>query len=250
MSKRKRGRGLPPIPIDRAKSRLDANLKKIEAIPPRIPPPQEYGSIMENIRKDTDMLLKYAKTPEDKLKYTRIIFTTGQMYLWYPWSIGTLSKEEGRDYILGKSMQAENDQYTYLNILREKKEKEENDRRLKETLDILGATNVIFRKPKPGLRIRIPPKKPKPIRDYKNALDRKALAKNKIAKFLQLLRMRKRMFKANKSKENKKEWKLAKERWLAAREEYIEAKKDLPIKQKAYEEFKKRGPLAKPFKKL
>ena len=77
-------------------------------------------------------------------------------------------------------------------------------------------------------------------RDYKKALDRKAFAGNKIRNFLKLLKKRKVMFKANKSKENRKEWKLAKERWLAAREEYIEAKKDLPIKEKAYKEFKKR----------
>ena len=161
--KRKRGRGLPPRSLVSSKSRLERNLQKIEAMPPRIPPPPNYGIIMENIRQDTDMLLKYAQTTEDKLKYTQIIFNIGQMYLWHPWKVGTLTKEGARDYILGKAMQAENDQYEYILMI-------ERDNSLKKTLDKLGATDLIYKKPNSlGLRIRIPRQKPKPYRDYANA---------------------------------------------------------------------------------
>ena len=135
--KRKRGRGLPPRSLVSSKSRLKHNLQKIEAMPPRIPPPPNYGMIMENIRQDTDMLLKYAQTTEDKLKYTQIIFNIGQMYLWHPWKVGTLTKEGASDYILGKAMQAENDQYEYILMI-------ERDNSLKKTLDKLLQRIFLF----------------------------------------------------------------------------------------------------------
>ena len=247
-SKRKRGRGLPPRPIGSTKSRLKRNLQKIEAMPPRVPPPQEYGTTMENIRKDADMMLKYAQTPKEKLKYVQIIFKVGQMYLWYPWKVGTLSEDDARDYILGKAMQAENDQYKYISIV-------ERDNTLKKTLDKLGATDLIYKKPSSsGLKIRLPRQKPKPYREYKRALDRKALAQNKLKKFINLHKMRKRMYLSasqENKKETKREMKLARIRWERAREEYLDAKQDLPKKKKAYEEFRARGqaPMAKSFRK-
>ena len=244
-SKRKRGRGLPPRPIGSTKSRLKRNLQKIEAMPPRVPPPQEYGTIMENIRKDADMMLKYAQTPKEKLKYTQIIFKVGQMYLWYPWKVGTLSEEDARDYILGKALQAENDQYKYKSIV-------ERDNTLKKTLDKLGATDLIFKKPSSsGLKIRLPRQKPKPYRDYADAIRRKAFTEKKLKKMINLHKLRKKIYNQNRTEANKNELKLAATRGKRAKKEYSEAKKDLPIKKRAYEEFKARGqaPRAKQFRK-
>lgn len=244
-AKRKRGRGLPPTSLGLSKSRLNKSLQRIDNIPPRIPPPRDYGNTMENIRKDADMLLRYADTPEDKLKYVQIIFRVGQMYLWYPWKVGNLPDDKGREHVLGKAMQAEQEQYKYIRVVEKKTT-------LKQTLDKLGATDLIFKKTnQSGLRIRLPRKKPKPYRDYKSALNRKALAKNKLRKFINLHKMRKKIFIANKTRENKRELTLARERWARANKEYSEARSDLPIKKKAYEEFRanKQAPIAKSFRK-
>lgn len=251
-SKRKRGRGLLPRAFVVSKSRLRQNLQKIEDIPPTIPPPEDYGTTMENIRKDSNILFNYAKTPEDKLKYIQIIFKIGQMYLWYPWKVGALTDDKGREYILAKAMQAEQGQYTFIDILRKKGEKEKRDNRLKQTLDKLGATDLFFKKPHPaGLKIRIPRRKPKPVRDYEEAQVRRYKSKIKLMKFINLHKRMTKIHRSNKTTESKKELKLARERWERSRTEYLEAKRDLPKKEKAYEKWKNRSkaPKAKAFKK-
>mgnify|MGYP001008653332 CR=1 FL=1 len=251
-SKRKRGRGLLPRAFVVSKSRLRQNLQKIEDIPPTIPPPEDYGTTMENIRKDSNILFNYAKTPEDKLKYTQFIFKIGQMYLWYPWKVGALTDDKGREYILAKAMQAEQGQYTFIDALREKKEKEKRDNRLKQTLDKLGATDLFLKKPHPaGLKIRIPRKKPKPVRDLEEAQVRRFKTKMKLKKFITLYDNSRQRYDANRRPENREKRKLARERWERAKVEYLEAKRDLPKKEKAYREWRqnRKAPRAKAFKK-
>jgi hypothetical protein len=250
--KRKRGRGLMPRSLGSTKPRLESNLQKIEDMSPRIPPPEDYGTTMENIRKDSSILFNYAKTPEDKLKYTQIIFKLGQMYLWYPWKVGTLTDDKGKEYILAKAMQAEQDQYTFIDILRKKKEKETRDKLLKQTLDKLGATDLFFKKPHPsGLKIRIPRRKPKPVRDVEEARMTLYKADKNLSKFTKFYGIRQQRYNENRTDENKAERKRARRRWKRAKEEYLEAKRDSIRKEKAYEKWKNRSraPRAKAFKK-
>lgn len=99
--------------LDRIK-RLDCSISKIEG---KLTD-EEYASSAECIRNDVDTLIKYAKTPEEKLKYTRYIFKLGQMYLWKPWKVGTLTAAKSREYVLGRAMQAEQKQYKYLDVVK------------------------------------------------------------------------------------------------------------------------------------
>lgn len=250
--KRKRGRGLMPRSLVSTKPRLESNLQKIEVMPPTIPPPEDYGTTMESIRKDATALFNYAKTPEDKLKYTQIIFKLGPMYLWYPWKVGTLTDDDGKEYILGKAMQAEQDQYTFIDELRKKREKEKRDNWLKRTLDKLGATDLFFKKPHPaGLKIRIPRQTPEPLRDYEEAQVRKFKSKRDLTKFSKLYSMSRQRYNADRTSENRGKRKRARERWERAKVEYLEAKRDLPKKEKAYLKWQQslKVPRAKSFKK-
>ena len=251
--KRKRGRGLPPRTLVYTKPRLERNLQEIEDMPDTIPPPEDYSTTMESIRKDANNLLYWARTPEDNLKYTQIIFHVGRMYLWHPWKVGNMSDEKGREYILAKAMQAEQDQYTFIDILRKKREEEENNNRLKRTLDKLGATDLFFKKPHPaGLKIRIPRQKPKPVRDLEEAQMRRYKSKIKLKKFIKLYEKSRQRYKESRTAANKAERKRARELWKRGKLEYLKAKRDLPKKKQAYKEWLEslKAPRAKPFKKL
>ena len=175
------------------------------------------------------------------------------MYLWYPWKVDTMSEDEGKEYILAKAMRAEQDQYTFIDVLRKKREEEEKNNRLKRTLDKLGATDIFFKKPHPaGLKIRIPRQKPKPVRDLEEARMRRYKADRDLLKFTELYSRRQQRYNAIRTAENKAERKRARRRWKRAKEEYLDAERDLHRKEEAYEKWKNRSkaPRAKSFKKI
>lgn len=256
--KRKRGKGLPPRKYYVAKERIEANLRKLDAMPPRIPPPKGYGELMESVRSDAEFLMKYANLPEEKLKYIQYMFKIGQMYLWYPWQVKSFNQQEAMDYMMGKAMQAEQDQWKYTEIVdRQRRAKAQADSKkklLKKTLDKLGATDLIFKKPSTsGLQIRIPPPKPKPIREYEKLLKDIALTKRQIQKYLKITKAKERLYKADRdNKEKYMEWKNAYDYWKQYTRELQRHNEELPLKKKAYEDFKKRRPppVARPFLRL
>lgn len=243
----KRGRGLDKtlVRLPRIKRRLEYSLNRLDSDFD----PSEYAFLAETVRKDVDILLKYAKTPEEKLEYTRYIFKLGQLYLWKPWKIGTLSDAKGRDYILGKAMQAEQDQWKYQSVVRERSRVAENRQ---AALEALGATKM-FQKPKPsGLSVRIPKiTESRELREYKEARKRVIIAKGKLDKYLKAVQVKEKRYKADDSNRDKYEqWKNTYRAWRKAQAELHDATRDEAVKKKIYEESKQpRAPRAKGFLK-
>lgn len=239
----KRGRGLDKtlLRLPRIKRRLEYSLRKIDGDFDD----SEYNFLAENIRKDTDTLLQYAKTPEEKLKYTQYIFKLGQLYLWKPWKIGTLPDAKGRDYILGKAMQAEEDQWKYQSIVRQR----EN---INDVLDTLGAAKM-FQKRKPtGLRVKIPENTDsRQLREYKDALKRVAIDQGKVEKYRKMVESKENRYKAdNNNKDKYEQWKNTYSAWKRAQAELAAAQRELPVKKKAYEDSKQpKAPRARRFQK-
>lgn len=246
-SKRKRGRGLDKtlIRLPRIKKRLEYSLRRLDGDFDD----SEYAFLAETVRKDTDTLLKYAKTPEEKLKYTKYIFKLGQLYLWRPWKIGTLPDAKGRDYILGKAMQAEEDQWKYQSIVRQRERVAQNKQ---EALEALGAASM-FQKRKPsGLTVRIPENtESKELREYKDAKKRVIIAKGKVDKYLKMVEVKEKRYKADdRNKDKYEQWKNTYRAWKKAQAEFHAATRDIVVKKKAYEESKQpRAPRAKVFLK-
>lgn len=241
----KRGRGLDKtlLRLPRIKRRLEYSLKRLDGDFD----PAEYTFLAETIRKDVDTLLEYAQTPEEKLKYTQYIFKLGQLYLWKPWKVGTLPDDKGRDYILGKAMQAEEDQWKYQKIVRERRRVAENRQ---EALDALGAAKM-FQKRKPsGLSVRIPKNtESRELREYKDALKRAAIAKGKVDKYLKLVQVQEKRYKADdRNKDKYEQWKNAYSAWKKAQAELAAAQTDVPLKKKAYQDSKQpKAPRARGF---
>lgn len=241
----KRGRGLDKtlIRLPRIKRRLEFSLRKISGEFDGA----EYQFLAETIRKDLDTLLEYAKTPEDKLRYTQYIFKLGQFYLWKPWKVGTLSDAKSREYVLGKAMQAEQDQYKYVDVVNNRARVAKNKR---DVLDALGATKMFQpRKPSP-LTVRIPKQTgSRELKEYKAARKRCTIAEIKVQKYLKLVQVKERSYRADDSNKNKYEqWKNSHSAWKKAVLELDSANRDLPVKKAAYERSKQpKAPRAKTF---
>lgn len=246
-SKRKRGRGLDKtlISLPRIRRRLEYSLKRLDGDFDD----SEYTFLAETVRKDTDTLLKYAKTPEEKLKYTQYIFKLGQLYLWRPWKIGTLPDAKGRDYILGKAMQAEEDQWKYQNIVRERERVAQNKQ---DALDALGAASMFQERKPSGLTVRIPKNTDsRELREYKDAKKRVIIAKGKLDKYRKMVEVKEKRYKADDHNRDKYEqWKNTYRAWKKAQAEFHAATRDVTEKKKAYEESKQpRAPRARTFLK-
>lgn len=232
MAKRKRGLDYTPIdlPINLPpiKERLAINMRKIDSGFNKNSNFNfdEYTRISESIRNDVDTLLEYAQTPEEKFKLTQIVFKIGKFYMWIPWKIGTLSDEQGKEYILGKAMQAEEDQYKYANAIKER-------RRVVDRKQGIARLSAIQNK---YIRTNKQPKKKKPksYKDYKKASKTTALAKQKLLNLIKLHKKRTLVYKNNPTKENKEQMELVGKQGKTAREEYLDAKQDLSIKEEAY----------------
>ena len=243
----KRGRGLDKtlIRLPRIKRRLEYSLKRLE----EGYDDSEYTFLAETVRKDTDTLLKYATTPEEKLKYTQYIFKLGQLYLWRPWKIGTLPDAKGRDYILGKAMQAEEDQWKYQSIVRQRERVAQNKQ---DALNALGAASM-FQKRKPsGLTVRIPENtESRELREYKDAKKRVIIAKGKLDKYRKMVEVKEKRYKADDHNRDKYEqWKNTYRAWKKAQAELHAATRDEAEKKKTYEESKQpRAPRARSFLK-
>lgn len=241
----KRGRGLDKtlIRLPRIKKRLAFSMRKISGEFEDA----EYQFLAETIRKDVDTLLEYAKTPEEKLRYTQYIFKLGQFYLWKPWKVGTLSDAQSREYVLGKAMQAEQDQWNYRSVVQERRRVAENKR---EALDVLGATTM-FQEPKPSdLKVRIPKNADsRQLKEYKDARKRCAIAEIKVNKYLKLTKVKETSYRADDSNKNKYEqWKNSYKAWKKATAELESANRDLPLKKEAYESSKQpKAPKARAF---
>jgi hypothetical protein len=244
MSKRGRGLDKTLINLPRIKKRLAYSLKKLSGTFQD----SEYTFLAETARKDIDTLLEYAKTPEEKLKYTQYIFKLGQLYMWKPWKVGTLSDEKGSDYILGKAMQAEEDQWKYQSIVRERKRVAENKR---EALNTLGARSLFEKRKQTGLSVRIPQNTDsRELREYKDARKRVVIAKGKLDKFRKMVEVKEKRFKARENRNNFEEWKNTYSAWKKAQAEFYAATRDEPVKKKAYEDSKKpKAPKARGFLK-
>ena len=88
------------------KARADINLDLSD---------ERYQNTAEAIRKAAEFLLVHANTPQEKLEYTRDIIQLGKFFVWKGWNVGTLNPQQSRDYMMGKAMQAEEDQCTCSN---------------------------------------------------------------------------------------------------------------------------------------
>ena len=246
-SKRKRGRGLDKtlISLPRIRRRLEYSLKRLDGDFDD----SEYTFLAETVRKDTDTLLKYAKTPEEKLKYTQYIFKLGQLYLWRPWKIGTLPDAKGRDYILGKAMQAEEDQWKYQSIVRQRERVAQNKQ---DALNALGAASMFQERKPSGLTVRIPKNTDsRELREYKDAKKRVIIAKGKLDKYRKMVEVKEKRYKADDHNRDKYEqWKNTYRAWKKAQAEFHAATRDVTEKKKAYEESKQpRAPRARSFLK-
>ena len=243
----KRGRGLDRtlMSLPRIKRRLAYSLKRLDGDFAD----SEYTFLAETVRNDTDTLLKYAKTPEEKLKYTQYIFKLGQLYLWRPWKIGTLPDAKGRDYILGKAMQAEEDQWKYQSIVRQRERVAQNKQ---DALDALGAASMFQERKPSGLTVRIPKNTDsRELREYKDAKKRVIIAKGKLDKYLKMVEVKEKRYKADdRNKDKYEQWKNTYRAWKKAQAEFYAAERDVTIKKKAYQESKQpKAPRAKVFLK-
>lgn len=247
MAKRKRGRGLDQtlINLPRIKKRLAFCIRKIDGDFEE----SQYNFLSERIRKDVDTLLEYAQTPEEKLKLTQTIFKMGRFYMWKPWKVGTLSDEQGREYIMGKMIQAEQDQYKYANVIEERRRVAENKR---AALDTLGATKLFQKQPPTGLSIKIPVNnESRELREYKDARKRVVIAKGKVERYRKMVEGKEKRYKADDHNKLKyEEWKNTYSAWKRAQAEFHAANRDLPLKKKAYEDSKQpKAPRARAFLK-
>lgn len=243
----KRGRGLDKtlVRLPRIKRRLEFSLRKISGEFHD----SEYRFLAENIRNDLDTLLQYAKTPEDKLRYTQHIFKLGQFYLWKPWKVGTLSVAQSREYILGKAMQAEQDQWKYQKVVQQRRRVAQNKR---NALDVLGATTMFQERTPSSLTVRIPKNTDsRELKEYKDARKRSAIAEIKVNKYLKLTKVKEKSYKADDNNKDKYEqWKNSYSAWKKAVAELDSANTDLPVKKAAYERSKQpKAPRARGFLK-
>ena len=242
----KRGRGLDRtlLSLPRIKRRLAYSLKRLDGEFQD----SEYTFLAETVRKDVDTLLQYAKTPEEKLKYTQYIFKLGQLYLWKPWKVGTLSDAKGREYILGKAMQAEEDQWKYQSV-RERARVAGNKQ---AALEALGATSMFEQRKPSGLSVRIPQNTDsRELREYKDAKKRLIIARGKVDKYRKMVEVKEKRYKAdNNNRDKYEQWKNTYRAWKRAQAELHDATRDIAEKKKAYDDSKQpKAPRARGFLK-
>lgn len=234
MPKRK-GRGLDRsrVSIVEAKRRLENARDKMN----QDLTDEQYQNTAESLRLSAEYLLSRAQTPEEKLEYTRDIMQLGKFYLWKKWQIARLDPQQSNDYMLGKALQAEEDQWKYRDMILQKP--------MRVALDQLG----VIRPRRPnglGLSIRIKPDtRPRQLKEYAAARKRTAMARIKLEKYTKMVEVKEKRYQDDDSSVNKfQEWKNTYNAWKRAQRELQEAEEDEPRKKLALES---KGPAAKRF---
>jgi hypothetical protein len=199
---------------------------------------EQYQNTAESLRLAAEYLLSRARTPKEKLEYTRDIMQLGKFFLWKKWQIARLDPQQSSDYMLGKAMQAEEDQWKYRDMILQ--------RPLRVALDQLGITRP--RRPSGlGLNIRIKPDtRSRQLKEYEAAIKRTVIARIKLEKYTKMVEVQERNYKADDHNKDKYEqWKNTHSAWERAKRELQEAEEDEPRKKLALES---KGPAAKRFK--
>lgn len=240
MPKRK-GRGLDRslVSIVEAKRRLTSARGKMN----QDLADDQYQDTAESLRLAAEYLLTRARTPKEKLEYTRDIFQLGQFFVWKKWTVGRMNLKQSSDYMIGKAMQAEEDQWKYINIIRGQQKP------LRGALDRLGITHPDDKRPN-GLKLNVkikPDTRSRQKKEYDDARKRTVIARIKLEKYAKLVKAKEAWYKANESRNRFEEWKNSHKAWQRATRELQEAEADEPRKKLAWLESK--GPTAKGFKK-
>lgn len=239
MSKRKRGMGLDRsrVNIIRAKTTLEKARAKMN----QDLTDEQYQNTAESLRLSAEYLLARARTPKEKLEYTRDIMQLGKFYLWKKWNIGRMNPHQSQDYILGKALQAEEDQWKYRDMILQEQ------RAVRDALDQLGVTHPDDRKSNGlGLSVRIrPDNRSRQLKEYAAARKRTAMARIKLEKYAKMVKVKEKKYQADKSRNRFEEWKNSHKAWKRAQRELQEAIEDEPRKKLAWLESK--GPAAKRF---
>jgi len=236
MPKRK-GRGLDRsrVSIVEAKRRLTSARGKMN----QDLTDEQYQDTAETLRLAAEYLLTRTKNPKEKLEYTRDIMQLGKFYLWKKWTVGRMNLQQSSDYILGKALQAEEDQWTYRNIIRGQQKP------IRDALDKLGIIRP-RRSNGLGLNVRIKPDtRSRQLKEYAAAKKRTVIARIKLEKYAKLVKAKEARYKANESRNRFEEWKNSHKAWKGATRELQEAEADEPRKKLAWLESK--GPAAKRF---
>jgi len=242
MSKRKRGRGMnrtlqriTQAKMSLDKARADINLDLSD---------ERYQNTAEAIRKAAEFLLVHASTPQEKLEYTRDIIQLGKFFVWKGWNVGTLNPQQSRDYMIGKAMQAEEDQWKYINIIRKQQKP------IRDALDQLGVTHPDDRRPNGfGLSVRIrPDTRSMQLKAYAAAKKRTAMAEIKLKKYAKAKDILQKRYETAPNRNKFEEWKNTHKAWEKAKRELQEALEDEPRKKLAWLESKSDAPAAKGFK--
>lgn len=242
MSKRKRGRGMnrtlqritqAKMALDKARADINLDLSD-----------ERYQNTAEAIRKAAEFLLVHASTPQEKLEYTRDIIQLGKFFVWKGWNVGTLNPQQSRDYMIGKAMQAEEDQWKYINIIRKQQKP------IRDALDQLGVTHPDDRRPNGfGLSVRIrPDTRSMQLKAYAAAKKRTAMAEIKLKKYAKAKDILQKRYETAPNRNKFEEWKNTHKAWEKAKRELQEALEDEPRKKLAWLESKSDAPAAKGFK--
>ena len=217
------------------KARADINLDLSD---------ERYQNTAEAIRKAAEFLLVHASTPQEKLEYTRDIIQLGKFFVWKGWNVGTLNPQQSRDYMIGKAMQAEEDQWKYINIIRKQQKP------IRDALDQLGVTHPDDRRPNGfGLSVRIrPDTRSMQLKAYAAAKKRTAMAEIKLKKYAKAKDILQKRYETAPNRNKFEEWKNTHKAWEKAKRELQEALEDEPRKKLAWLESKSDAPAAKGFK--
>ena len=146
-------------------------------------------------------------------------------------------------------MQAEEDQWKYQNIVRERERVAQNKQ---EALEALGAASMFQERKPSALSVRIPKNtESKELKEYKDAKKRVIIAQGKLDKYLKMVQVKEKRYKADdRNKDKYEQWKNTYRAWKKAQAEFHAATRDIVVKKKAYEESKQpRAPRAKVFLK-
>lgn len=217
--------------IERARDKMNQNLTD-----------EQYQNTAESLRLSAEYLLSRAQTPKEKLEYTRDIMQLGKFYLWKKWQIARLDPQQSSDYMLGKALQAEEDQWKYRDMILRKQ------RPIRNVLDRLGVTHPDDRRPNGfGLNVRIKPDtRSRQLKEYGAARKRTVIARIKLEKYTKMLEAKEARYKADDSNMNKfEEWNNTFQAFNRAKRELQEAEEDEPRKKLAWLESK--APAAKRF---
>jgi len=242
MSKRKRGRGLDRTlmrivqakrSLDKARADINLNLSD-----------ERYQNTAEAIRKAAEFLLRHADTPKKKLEYTRDIMQLGKFFVWKKWTIDTMDAQQSRDYMLGRAIQAEEDQWKYRDMILQQQKP------LRDALDQLGIAHPDDRRPNGfGLSVRIrPDTRSRQEKAYAAAKKRTAIAQIKLEKYTKAKEIRQKRYEDAPNRNKFEEWKNTHKAWEKATKELQEATEDEIRKKLEWLESKSDAPAAKGFK--